>query len=206
MSIRIPPPPSPIPGTFFFKTPGQLFAKLHWELRQLRRHLEPNSEPFGFRDVGFSAFNFAVTAWHLTDWSYRSMDDEWRNEVYTEMAPSDAQRFAGLSDDERQRAFVRALADTYQDLRICHDLANGDKHRGLSRPKCAQLSASVKSEWRDELGEYTRSYSLVIADGASQVDGVEFFKGVIRLWEQLLSSWGFIEGRLITGDESDDDF
>ncbi len=202
--VRVEPP---IPNTFFFKSPAQLFRKLHWELAHLRQHLEPNSKPFGPQDVGFAAFNFAVTAWHLTDWSYRSMNDEdWRNEVYADLSLDDVARFKALNDAERQRAFVRALASKYSELRICHDLANGDKHRGLSQPKCAQLSASVRGQWRDDFGGHIRSYQLIILDGEKELDGLQFFKGVTRLWEELLASWGFIEGRYFDSRGNEDEF
>lgn len=204
---RIPRPPPPIPHTFFFQTPVQMLAKLHWDRQHLKRTLGPSQETFGSREAGYATFNFAVTALHLIDWTFRSLDAGTLEDAFAHMAPTQVEWFAKLNAEERQPAFTKALYETHDLLRVCHDLANGDKHRGLEKPKCAQLQAKVHRTWREDLGEFVETYRLVISDGENDYANTAFFDAVIMLWERLLSNWGFLEHHFWTDDDlpHDDD-
>jgi hypothetical protein len=208
MAIRLTPPPPRIPHTFFVGSPGALFSKLHWELDELKARLAPNENPLEATLVYYTAFNFAVTAWHLTDWVARSLDDAELVYRHGELMGPNADDISELNGDEKRRAFTKALLAAHLNLRICHDLANGDKHAGhLTRPKVVKLSTKVHHNMvADENGEYKTHFSLTVTEDDREMDGVAFFKDVICTWRCLLGPWGLIEGHMLDVEDGKDEF
>jgi len=171
-----------------------MYAKLHWEFGELRERMRPNEDLMGPRLVAFAAFNFAVTAWHLTDWSLGEVYEERLDLIHEQLVAPAASDLSQLNSEEKRRRIGKALMQKYNCLRVCHDLANGDKHRGLSRPQCAHLSAALR--WHrasDDREDHRVGFSIAITEGDVQTDAVTLFKDVIRTWRRLLSGWGLIE-------------
>ena len=75
------PPPAP-DHVFLLGTPSHVLHKLYWELGQLKSTLVIGAETLGVTHApSYHAFNFSVTAWHLTDWIWEASTLEFRREL-----------------------------------------------------------------------------------------------------------------------------
>jgi hypothetical protein len=170
-----------------------MLRKLTWEILQLQKALDPDRENFpGVREAAFLAFNCAVTAWHLSDWTWHSCDT-YQREIL-------ARKF-GLSfssDDQRNLARLKdAIAKECRPLHICREIANGSKHIKLRK---ADPQVGVSVGWA-EVTEATAMrrqggiFTLVLKDGAETRPGVGTFVAATRFWGNLLGDLFFIEGQ-----------
>lgn len=195
MVTRIQPNPH-VPNIFLFNNCRQMFAKLHWELEQLQNSMKPNDDLGGPRHVAYAAFNFAVTAWHLTDWSLGEVFEHRLDDIHAALVAPVPSDISKLDIGEKRRRITKVLMEKFDCFRLCHDLANGDKHRGLSRPQCAHLSARINwhpvktSNRLDDLV----GFSISISENGNEVDAVDLFEEVAATWQQLLLRWGLIGG------------
>ena len=173
-----------------------MFAKLCWEPDQLQSSMKPNDDLWRPRHVAYAAFNFAVTAWHLTDWSLGEVFEHRLDDIHAALvapAPSDISK---LDTKEMRRRITKVLMEKFDCLRLRHDLANGDEHRGLSRHQCAHLSARIN--WHPVRTATPQGdlvgFSISISEGDKEIDAVDLFKEVVAMWQQLLSRWELIGG------------
>lgn len=199
--ITVTPQPTPPAQVFSLATPHHMLMKLAWEKRNLRaavdaRKANEKNNEHDFKNhhaAAYFAFNFAVTAWHIADWVWHTADDEWRELICKH-----------LNCQKEYSNFKDALLDQHRVLRICQQIANGSKHMRLRKP---DSSVRVDAAWTykpalagqtqagDSLGRY--DFDLLIWDDGKERNAVEVFDEVFRCWEDLLSSWFFIEGRAV---------
>jgi hypothetical protein len=80
--MRVPDPndhPKAPSNVFALATPHHLLIKLAWENGQLRQPLKTKQPIAWTHAPAYHAFNCAVTAWHLTDWTWESV----RRSIYS---------------------------------------------------------------------------------------------------------------------------
>src|SRR5260370_25855460 len=104
-----------VEGVFVLYKPSDMLSKLEWEIAQLTKTMFGQmGRPEAISQAGYQAFNCAVTAWHLADWTWAHANDEGKNEL--------AKGF-GLSLKNRDRdnrdQFFEATARASPRLFIC---------------------------------------------------------------------------------------
>jgi hypothetical protein len=193
------PPPGP-QRVFQLSTPRHMFMKLHWELDGLREILKPQREDLsGHITAAYFAFNFAVSAWHLSDWTWESFEGDGQTEVAAKLGLD-----FSSAKNERQKLelYQDKLRELCPALAICWDIANGSKHmtdRQKSDVKVG-MDWSVRDARADEpfLSNYT--YELYVKTAGKKQNAVEVFEDVYSFWRRFLEDWGFLEARFIQGD------
>jgi hypothetical protein len=81
-------------------TPAHMLTKLHWELHQLRKSLTGKPEHIGYTHApSYCAFNFAVTAWHLADWTWRAASVEERADILERLHITSSGRGIGIEHE-----------------------------------------------------------------------------------------------------------
>ncbi len=190
-------PPQPPDKVFTLATPAHMLMKLSWEIDRLREALSEPPEKIGYMHApAYHAFNCAVTAWHLHDWVWESIDKDGRAELFESLGAAPA---GGLT------AFGKALM-RYPALRICRQIATGSKHK-IVRGKHVDPAVIAQTDWtikRARAGEArcgdrlaTYQCALSIRDGDRTWPAVQVFEEALATWEQLLARWGFVEGPML---------
>lgn len=115
---------------FMLATPAHMLTKLHWELCQLRKSLTEKPEHIGHTHApSYCAFNFAVTAWHLADWTWKAAAGEQRGHILKCLNIESSGH-----DDKDFRKFQTAVRDRSRAIHICQQVANGSKHISSTTP------------------------------------------------------------------------
>lgn len=182
--------PEDLPKVFKLSTPMHLLAKLRWEIvgfqrsltsRSLHRHLLP----------AYHAFNCAVTAWHMTDWTWEYVGPEGQAELVLKY------KLARID----LRAFQDAMALTSRAANACQEIANGSKHRNVKN-KRADPHVRAGAFWaelkqsRDGSRRFGTSWE--ITDDIGTRPALEVFREAADFWGSVLSPWmepTFVEGR-----------
>jgi hypothetical protein len=173
-----------------------MLQKLAWEINGLREQIESQPEKvFNHLDAAYFAFNAAVTAWHLSDWTWASIPDQNKREVATSLQISSA----------KYEDFAEALRGKSRALAICHAIANGSKHKTDRGDK----SLKVSLEWVIEEGKagalrageplVKYRYELIVFDGNQRRTALDIFDEVFIFWRRFLSQWGFVDPKFIFG-------
>jgi hypothetical protein len=105
----------------------QLFEKLRYDFAEYEAD---QSSPF-------KAINFALTAWHLTDW------------VYHEYEKSSPRNALATSNFTKGKQGIEAMRETFflecESLKTMHDIATGYKHMTISAPRHRSVLSSNAS-------------------------------------------------------------
>lgn len=191
--IRVPPePPSKV---FALATPAHLLAKLHWEVKGFRRASGRHAELGAHLIAAYHAFNCAVTAWHMVDWVWTSIEENGRAEIAAALDMPRADLGSFQDAVRRNRA-----------LNCCRDIATGSKHRDVSRRPDPDVRAAL--EWEAEHATVESSVEeplaryrarLLIHDKTGARPAIDVFEEALEYWTRFLERWGFIEARFITG-------
>ncbi len=168
------------------QTPLDLLRKLGRELLAFRQDAERQSD---------HAYNFAITAWHLTDWLWQ----------YDKAQNPGAEKCFGCAS---RRSFQAKICEQSPDIKICTELANGSKHFHVEKHNKVVESAEVSAG-----PSFILSVSLLdvdrldpgpvlkvrMVDGTS-VKSAEVFNGAIKFW------FGFFQdhGLLLEGAKMED--
>jgi hypothetical protein len=180
-----------------------MLMKLRWEIDQLRKSLSAQTDQDAHLHApAYHAFNCAVTAWHLADWVWQSIDAEGHAFILSKLAvaPTGKKDF-GL--------FTRELMRRHRALHICRQLATGSKHKIVEM----HPDPAVRAEraWDSEpmrvgsgVGSRLVSYSirLSIRDGEESRPALEVFDDAAQTWDRLLREWGFMEPRFVGAKEA----
>ncbi|TXN38738.1 hypothetical protein FV232_01125 [Methylobacterium sp. WL30] len=183
---------------FSLKDPTDLFRKLYWEFGELQKALHPTSDEFPWvHAMSYRAFNFAVTAWHLTDWTWLSIDDS------TKSALAEHYRFSIAADDRKNlERFQQSVAQECGALHICRRIATASKHFDPAKP---DEKLHARSEWAavieaaGDLRQGQQILTLRISYSGSDRPADLVFLEALEFWERLLGSLGFLEGRSVDG-------
>jgi hypothetical protein len=190
--------PQPPEKVFMLATPAHMLTKLHWELHQLRKSLTEKPEYIGYTHApSYCAFNFAVTAWHLADWSWKAAGAEQRAHI---LECLNIKR--GSHDHKDFGDFQAAVRDRSRAIHICQQVANGSKHMTVTRHPDPDVQAEMRWESQparagtarcgDPLVAYR--YQLIISDKGVERAALDVFEEAFRDWQRLLGAWGFVEG------------
>lgn len=188
-------PPEPPPKVFALATPGHLLAKLHWEVKGLRRSTGRRAELGAHLVAAYHAFNCAVTAWHMVDWVWMSCDENGRAELAAAMDMPRRDLGAFQHAVRRDRA-----------LNCCRDIATGSKHKNVDRRPDPDVRAAlewsvehatVESPVDEPLARYRAN--LVVHDRSGARPAVEVFEEALEYWTRFCERWGFIEARFVEG-------
>jgi hypothetical protein len=183
---------------FMLATPAHMLTKLHWELCQLRKYLTEKPEHIGHTHApSYCAFNFAVTAWHLADWTWKAAAGEQRGHILKCLNIESSGH-----DDKDFRRFQAAVRDRSRAIHICQQVANGSKHRIIHHP---DPDVQAKMHWETEYGRAgtmrtgvdplaVYRYRLVITDKGAARSALDVFEEALGDWQRLLGTWGFVEG------------
>lgn len=160
--------------TFELDSPRDLLAKARREQARLREAIVTQNRT----QIADAIFNFAVTAYHVKDWLKKSASGSYR--------PKD----------------VETYLDSVLVLRVCREICNASKHRGLGNPaKDAQVvtasATTVTPPTRLQIGEVSFEaeqplsfrIKVVTLDG-SRLEVMDFSVRVIAAWEQFFTSHG----------------
>ncbi len=170
------------PYGYKLHSPKSLLGKMDRELARVQKDEKWQSD---------HAFNFAVTAWHMTDWL-------WDHAVETN--PGQREYF-GRTNKKRFQNFVRGESKA---LDICMDLANGAKHFNVSRQTKVALSADVSAKeiqggllesfvlGVDRLGGTIQVLKIRLANGTS-VLAEDIFKEALEFWYAFCREHGILE-------------
>jgi hypothetical protein len=189
--------PTPPDQVFQLATPAHMLNKLHWEIHTLRSALSNEPKLQGHTHApSYCAFNCAVTAWHLTDWTWlASLPDQRANILACLSFES-----SGRVDDDLKR-FQAALMNMSRVLHICQQIATGSKHMAIRRP---DPEVRVEMRWQEPspAANDPRTgyhYRIVVSDRGVERPAVDVFEEAFKVWERLLGDWWFIEGSPIVG-------
>lgn len=187
MKIRA---PAHAAKVFKLSTTMHLLAKLHWEIEGFKRSLWSKSV---FRELlpAYHAFNCAVTAWHMTDWTWEYVRADGQADL--------AARY-GLERVDFG-LFQDAMARSSRALNACREIATGSKHRDVKR-KRADPHVRAGAEWAelktDRSGTPRYGTVWLIADRHGERPALDVFREAAEVWREVLSPWmedRFVEGR-----------
>jgi hypothetical protein len=178
-----------------------MLNKLHWEIYTLRSVLfdEPKLQGH-IHAPSYCAFNCAVTAWHLTDWTWVASLPDQRAVILAYLSIESS----GGADKDLGR-FQAALMNRNRVLYICRQIATGSKHMDIRRRPEAEVQAEMRWQEPSQAGDDLRAgycYRLVVSDRGVERPAVEVFEEAFKVWERLLGEWWFIEGSPIVGPTS----
>ena len=176
---------------FLLREPRDLLAKLDREFDRFceaTSHLSKNH-----RCQSDFAFNFAITAWHLTEWIWKSHEAK---------SPDQSVRFGARTFQE----FRKVILGGCPELRICRDLANGAKHFRLDRSNestsvrgsAAQvihnsgifrsISQSImRPIMRPVVGRYQERLVVVLSSG-QQIPAAFVFEKTLQYWKRFFEA------------------
>jgi hypothetical protein len=148
----------------------------------------------------YCAFNFAVTAWALADWTWNSASAEERNYIF------ECFRIKSRAEDPKAFGkFQQAVREKSRAIHICQQIANGSKHMKVDRHPDPDVQA--KMQWESEparagkmrAGDPLATFrqQLVVVDKGEERPAVDVFEEAFRDWQRLLGTWGFVEGTLV---------
>lgn len=187
MKIHI---PEYLPKVFVLSTPMHLLAKLHWEIAEFKRSLTSKSLHRNLLPA-YHAFNCAVTAWHMTDWTWEYVRPEGQADLVSKykLARPDL------------RAFQDAMARTSRAANACQEIANGSKHRNVKNKRAdphvrAGASWAELKQSRDRSRRFGTAWE--ITDQLGTRPALEVFREAADFWRSVLSPWmedTFVEGR-----------
>lgn len=170
------------PYGYKLHSPKSLLGKMDRELARVQKDKKWQSD---------HAFNFAVTAWHMTDWLWH----------YAEETNPGQREYFGRTNKKRFQNFVRGESKA---LDICMDLANGAKHFHVSRQTKVALSADVSAKEIqggslgsfvldvDQLGGTIQVLKIRLADGTSVLPK-DIFKEALEFWYAFCRQHGILD-------------
>ena len=162
------------------QTPLDLLGKLGRELRAFQQDAERQSD---------HAYNFAITAWHLTDWLWQ----------YDKAQNPGAEKWFGCAS---RRSFQAKICKQSPDIKICNELAIGSKHFHVEKRKKVVESAEISAGPSfilnvslldvDRLGPGPVPVLKVrMVDGTS-VKSAKVFNGAMKFWFGFFQDHGLL--------------
>lgn len=190
-------PPEAPDKVFMLATPAHMLSKLHWELYRLKKSLTEKPEFIGhIHAPSYCAFNFAVTAWALADWTWQSASAEERKYIF------ECLRIKSRPEhDKAFGKFQEAVREKSRAIHICQQIANGSKHMKIDRNPDPDVQAKMR--WETEPARVdtltgdplaTFQQQLVVVDKGEEQSAVKVFEDAFKDWQRLLGAWGFVEG------------
>jgi hypothetical protein len=145
----------------------------------------------------YCAFNCAVTAWHIADWTWQSADSERQQSMGSKLWFS-----LSSNDGKNFDRFADAICAQSRALKICREIANGSKHTKLRKSNenivaKTRFNPVVEQLGRFQVGHYM--LELSVGDERGELSAVRLFTEAFKFWEGFLGDFFFIEGRPVLG-------
>jgi hypothetical protein len=194
--MKIPDFPEPPSSVFLLAGPNHMLWKLAWEITELGKSLSFEKNRFPKQHPAYHAYNCAITAWHLCDWTWQACDQHQREFLTNKYGLSNA------SDVRKFEKFCDTVSGECEELHICRQIANGSKHMKLRRTETVKASA----EWvpviepAGQLRPGDLIMDLRVTVGEREITADWLFTRAFGFWERLLSELGFVEPPYITGE------
>lgn len=163
-------------NVFRLRSIHDIFAKLY---REKRRFEEAGADNEGRKDQVDAAVNFAITAWHMTDWAWQRRKHE-LGKCY------------GVSS---LKNFQNELRKRCRDLAVCDVIANAAKHGGTAhnlenRPEIETILISEAAESAPSVELYVATseprWLLRIKVNDNPEDLQAIFYRVLGLWHRII--------------------
>lgn len=175
---------------FYLSTPHHMFIKLAWELDYLKKSLKEQNSTFkGHEIASFHSWNVAVTAWHLSDWTWKYLSEEKQRDLSLKLG------FEFQNNPAKNlKSFQLALTKKSRALEICWDICNGSKH--FDTHKDSKVDAKVEFEIKEaRAGEFrvgqrlaeTLSFDFLINWEGQVFKAVQIFEEARNFWNDLLA-------------------
>jgi hypothetical protein len=185
---------------FGLTTPRDLLEKARREVRRLEVATAGASSPKGVPDLQDTAFNAAVTLWHVSDWIANS----------TEQKYIDAIERIRLERPSQKTVRLLILREHILDdphMAICEALANGAKHLELHEPPSfvssrifapqtnlhaaaapVVLTANVTAG--PAVGVAPIRYFAKLKINDVGIPALDVFKAALAYWDKFLADYG----------------
>jgi hypothetical protein len=189
------PEPAQNRRVFHLSTPKDLFLKLDWELDNFRDVISGQPRTHLTHELAaYHVYNTAVTAWHLTDWTWNSLAEESQKQLANNFGFNMTNK-----SSENLKFFQQSLRKKSRALGICWEIANGSKH--FENHKNSKINA--KTEWKAKIataGEFRAgqplqafSYDFVVHWNNQNFRAIDIFEEAKEFWLQFLNQIGFLE-------------
>ena len=162
--------------TFDIRTSRDMLDKLSREIKRLET--TDNRE-----DAADLCFNAAVTAWHLHDWVWKDIKDNWP--VRARIAK--AAEIPGKFKKRDWMTFLRSKKAECPALRYCRIIATASKHGGVELTDDDPIedlrvytSPAPDTRWKPRIGSQVRLAGLVFEDAFS-------------FWNEFIGKYGVAE-------------
>lgn len=172
--------------TFGLKTPTDLHTKLIYDIERLRSTRSTV-------EARYAAFDCAVDAWHLVDWTLHMVDNSSFERLTGRERP-------GNRTKRDRRTVETCFADMQEvqlpALEVCHLLANSVKHRQIRSDPEPETSSNTTAflAWQhsDEGERSLKSYRVFtyICHRGEKLDAVSFFAEMADQWAAFLQQEG----------------
>jgi hypothetical protein len=179
-------------GVFVLSTPADMAAKLEWEIESFTSTMfHQMKQPEAFRSAGYQAFNCAVTAWHLADWTWAYADESIEGEL--------AKRFGfkmKIRDRDNRNQFLEAVAAASRDIHIWRYIANSSKHLKLDKVEDRGFRGKIGYGRipAGHNGEVKEVFGFLIVDKGETILIERIFSRACEYWKQLLLEIGYLDG------------
>jgi hypothetical protein len=161
--------------TWDLNHPRDLLDKLGRELDRLK---DGNRE-----DSADHALNFAVTAWHLTEWVWASIKGNYP--LRQRLAAEIGEPATAFGVEAFQKWAMRS-----GDIAVCQAICTFAKHVGADRAQSYSTDAQyVDSKWDTSPWDETPwdgRYRLVIVDQGKREPAIPIFERALSLWTQFI--------------------
>jgi hypothetical protein len=158
---------------FGLDRPSDLLLKLDWEIDQLGQPTDKEAI------ASYRAFNCAVTAWSICDWTWNAAFDDLKKRFRSESSKPSAR------DSEPLAALLR---DQSRELAICQQLANGSKHFVLRDHNDDNISSYRSAGVLLYLSDDGRSRS-VPGHGVFVLDGDHHYSDLGDYWIEFFQRY-----------------
>jgi hypothetical protein len=170
---------------FVLSKPSEMLEKLRWEIDGFIHTVSGQmGKPEAYNRAGYQAFNCAVTAWHLADWTWAYADPALKIDL--------AKRFSfklKQKDRNNRNEFLCSVADKSRDLHICRYIANSSKHLKLDNEDERGFHLKVgKAKFSDD----DVRFGLLVIDKGNTILIERIFGRAFAFWGTLFGEIGYL--------------
>lgn len=173
---------------FYLRTPEQLFLKFYSDLEKLKDSLNQKAyDPRGYETAAYHAFNAAITVWHLTDWTWNSLNEEEKKQL--------SKFFNVETHVENLQNFQWHIRNKCIALAICWEVANGSKHFSTHESSKVDAKMEVKTkpatagEFRAGYPLQTLTYDFIVDYNNESLRMVDVFIEARNFWHDFLAQF-----------------
>jgi hypothetical protein len=170
---------------FVLSKPSEVLEKLRWEIEGFGQTVSNQmGKPEAYNCAGYQAFNCAVTAWHLADWTWAYADTALKQDL--------AKRFGfklKQKDRNNRNQFLVAVAAASRDLHICRHIANSSKHLKLDNEDERGFHLKIgEAKFSDD----DVRFGLLVIDKGKTILIERIFGRALEYWKVLFNEIGYL--------------